>query len=643
MSRAQPALDTGPLRRLVTSVGRRQRMLDSVTALAHRGFPLGLALLAASTLSARWVGSPPRWAWLALVPVVLSLGWASLRPRGWRGDARKLDAHYGLGDKIGNALEFGDTQIRRCPDPSDRRYQAIVEVLLSEAVATAATLKAAPVVPLRVPRPRLVDAAGVAMLAVAAFVPLPVATEAPLPQVARNDNGSAPTGPTPTPRVELAFTEPLRRDLRNLQIGDDPAAALAATILNLLAQLEDGTIDRADALAHLEALDTRLRQTENELEAQLDLAPAHLAEALRQMAEALEQHELTEKAGEALGRNNGDEAERELERAFDQAEHGDAATRKALEQAMRDVRRALARARAKRSDAEARLASAERRLRREQRRQPEAQSEAHERRLARHQKRVDRLRRQHKREQAARREINKLRRLARNSVAARGGQRSLRKQRASQAEMSRQTGDSSRKISRLRRMSAARDALEEARNIIRRAGRKGDSDPRRNRQRKSFVRAAKGEKGKSGTPSMLIEGRVGEDGEQPTALDNGSPTHGGDDGGGDQAGAGAADQATPDPSMLGQGAGEGSGEALGDANSRNLATRDRRVESHEGRGATRAEIIADASQEGFATLPYREVYTDYRAFAQSAMDNEALPPARRRQIRRYFQMIQPRD
>jgi hypothetical protein len=58
---------------------------------------------------------------------------------------------------------------------------------------------------------------------------------------------------------------------------------------------------------------------------------------------------------------------------------------------------------------------------------------------------------------------------------------------------------------------------------------------------------------------------------------------------------------------------------------------------------SRAEVIRDASQEGFANESYRDVYKDYRGHAQSAIDNEALPAAARRRIKRYYQLIQPRE
>ena len=55
-----------------------------------------------------------------------------------------------------------------------------------------------------------------------------------------------------------------------------------------------------------------------------------------------------------------------------------------------------------------------------------------------------------------------------------------------------------------------------------------------------------------------------------------------------------------------------------------------------------AETIRTASQEGFANARYRDVFTDYKSFAQSSIDNESIPAPQRRRIKRYFQMIQPR-
>ena len=93
----------------------------------------------------------------------------------------------------------------------------------------------------------------------------------------------------------------------------------------------------------------------------------------------------------------------------------------------------------------------------------------------------------------------------------------------------------------------------------------------------------------------------------------------------------------------GDGIGDGSEEALGAGDGTRRSAKDVRVDASGRRGASRAEVIRESSQSGFATESYRDVYQDYRAFAQNALDTETLPPAMRRRVKRYFQMIQPRD
>jgi hypothetical protein len=88
--------------------------------------------------------------------------------------------------------------------------------------------------------------------------------------------------------------------------------------------------------------------------------------------------------------------------------------------------------------------------------------------------------------------------------------------------------------------------------------------------------------------------------------------------------------------------GTGTADPLADPSGMKVKTRGIRVNPKQGSGATRAEIIRTASQEGFASADYRDMFVDYKSFAQSSIDSEAVPAAQRRRIKRYFQMIQPR-
>jgi hypothetical protein len=68
-----------------------------------------------------------------------------------------------------------------------------------------------------------------------------------------------------------------------------------------------------------------------------------------------------------------------------------------------------------------------------------------------------------------------------------------------------------------------------------------------------------------------------------------------------------------------------------------------RVYGKEGSGPTRSETILGAAQKGFATEPYRHVYRDYSAVSEQVMSQQRVPPGYRFYVKRYFQMIKPRE
>ena len=68
-----------------------------------------------------------------------------------------------------------------------------------------------------------------------------------------------------------------------------------------------------------------------------------------------------------------------------------------------------------------------------------------------------------------------------------------------------------------------------------------------------------------------------------------------------------------------------------------------RVYGKEGAGPTRSETILGAAEKGFASQPYRKVYGDYTAVSERAMTQQRVPPGYRFYVKRYFQMIKPRE
>jgi hypothetical protein len=62
-----------------------------------------------------------------------------------------------------------------------------------------------------------------------------------------------------------------------------------------------------------------------------------------------------------------------------------------------------------------------------------------------------------------------------------------------------------------------------------------------------------------------------------------------------------------------------------------------------GQGPSRSQVIAGASQGGFASVPYRRVYSEYREHAEAVLERDDVPAGERFYVRRYFELVQPRE
>lgn len=633
--------------RLVRAVQRRERLAEATRLLTGVALPLGLLIAAVALACVRRYPAPDspliHLPWLGLLPTPLVLLWAALRPRHARHAARRLDHHYELHDLLGGAVE-----LTAAPRPDDDPRSAdLVALLGADAEAAAARLDPRPVVPL--PRPGARELllgwlAAAAVLAAMFVPPRPPAIET-VAELPVDPLTTAPVAARPAP--DRALAEPLREDLRTLVGGQDTAAKIAEAMLEVLDAFTRGELDRAAAFARLEQLEQELAAAEAELEATEEADPAILAEGMRELAEALEQEPITTPAGEALARGEAERAEQALADAEDAAAANEA-DMQSLERAMAAAEKALGKAAGENTDTAAQLAEAERRLKRQQK-QPAADPEEQERRLKKQQDRVDQLRRQHEKEKEAQRQLDQLRREAND---AKSGAKGKEQQKRALEKLRRNAGDTARKAQRSRRLGQARDDMEEAKSFLRRAGNGDKQDQKRQKQMQRFAKAAKGKRGdKQKGPTMLVEGDIGDSGE-PMEMDSGGDGQDGDsqgdsqgDGDGDSQGDGQGDsagQSQADGSGQGDGMGQGTQDPLGDPSGLKVKTKGIRVNPKKGQGATRAETIRTASQEGFANARYRDVFTDYKSFAQSSIDNESIPAPQRRRIKRYFQMIQPR-
>jgi hypothetical protein len=82
---------------------------------------------------------------------------------------------------------------------------------------------------------------------------------------------------------------------------------------------------------------------------------------------------------------------------------------------------------------------------------------------------------------------------------------------------------------------------------------------------------------------------------------------------------------------------------VGDATRMSAEHHDTRVLGKLGAGPSRSQTILGSAEKGFASTSYKRVYGDYTAVVEEVMSKEKVPPGYRFYIKRYFQMIKPRE
>ena len=86
------------------------------------------------------------------------------------------------------------------------------------------------------------------------------------------------------------------------------------------------------------------------------------------------------------------------------------------------------------------------------------------------------------------------------------------------------------------------------------------------------------------------------------------------------------------------------GHVQGAATNPKMGTEDTEVAGQDtGQGASRSEVIQGAAERGFASHTYVKVYREYHQVAEEALQKDEVPGGYRFYVRRYFELIRPRD
>jgi hypothetical protein len=112
---------------------------------------------------------------------------------------------------------------------------------------------------------------------------------------------------------------------------------------------------------------------------------------------------------------------------------------------------------------------------------------------------------------------------------------------------------------------------------------------------------------------------------------------------GNDTGDGNAQSHARDDRSGGPGGGPPESAATGATPAAAAASADLHVAGAHGRGPARSQVIYEAASRGFAARPYADVHSDYARHAESELERDEIPAGYRFYVRRYFQMIRPRE
>ena len=625
MSLPNPAAEDSPvaplprLERAARRTGRRLKLRRALTAASLLlPLPLGYAAVVVAVAKALpfSLQQARPWLWGTLVPtavmVLLAVRAAFVRRAPFEG-ALALDRHHGLEDRITNALEFAKLpEAERTP---------LMNAAIADANERAPKLEPRRAARIALPHELgysavlLAGLLGLALLEVRQLRVLPPPVVHVQPMLLSADD------------VEL-FRE-IGQELA--KGGDDPQVSAAARRFNQL--VEDIAAHRMDRREVFE----RLGSLERELSESSELDRESLDEGLKALARELEKSGLTKPAAQALAEKRLADAEQALRELAERLKKKQNPPSKAE---LDKLRAALQKAAAESSERLSSIDQRRKELEEEQqsllkKKQQGDNSAKNEQKLAENRRKLERLGRDKQRAEKGKQKLSELdkqlqeaaRQLMQDAQAA--GQ-SLESAAEDVNRMAKQQLTDEQKKEMLKR-------LQELREVLRQQGKGGKEQMDRMQRFGERARGGgkPGQPGSGSKPGQLRLSRGSEGGGIDVPMPGSSP------------GAGAEGQASGQEGsgQPGKGAGAGHDPNLaGDPTKLDGKTQDVSAAGVDsGQGSASAEVIYGAAERGFVGKGYQQVFTDYQTVAEQVMEQDEIPPGYRFYVRRYFQLIRPRD
>lgn len=645
------------IRRAASAVELRMRLARVVRVLPY--VLIGSFIVVAATLTARkllfthFSEARARQVLIATAAfAVIALLAAALRRLPPRAGSIALDRSHRLSDRLTSALAFAELA------PAERT--PMMDVAIDDACAHTTSLSASKAAPIRAPWELLVAFGMLPLLVALALLEIRIAVPVP-PPIAKTID-APPMSPD-----DIELFKEAARELEKQNTSPEMKAAIEK-FNQLIEDLANKRLDRTEAFRRMEEL-------ERDLMKGAEADAKKLEEELKRTGQELSKSDLAKPIGDALQKKDLEKAKKEMHALAEQLKAGkkvDKASldrlRKAMEDAAKQRKDALAAINEKRQ--ELRDEILKKKEEKKKKEDPDGgakkEDDPEEQVIKKKERELERLDREAEQQERAGRSLDRLDRDLAKAAA------DLAKELGLSAEDLEKAAED---INRMQQDEMSdkdkeelRKRLQELRELLRQQGQAGKERLKRMMKFGKRARGQGGQQGQGQGQNGQGQGQDGEDGEdgeekpgQGQGQGQGQNGQGQGQGltvglgqgqgpggmpGGDQPGGQNGQNGGPaDGPPGGQGWGVGHDPNLkGDRTDLKSSTNATRAEAQDtGQGPSNSEVILAAAERGFKGGPYKKVYKDYRTYAEQEINKDEIPDGYRFYVRRYFQLIRPRE
>ncbi|HEY1956613.1 MAG TPA: hypothetical protein VGH28_13415 [Polyangiaceae bacterium] len=656
--------------RIAKVAGRAERRIRAARALTWASEAACVALVAAVvTLVLRKTNHiSERTAWVAfaleaaLVIAAGATGWARKLPA--RAGALALDRHHGLADRLASALSFGELpQAERTP---------FMDAAIDDALAVVQNVEPKKAVP--IPPPYEAPVLALLLLVLGGVSLFEIREHHPAMSQKTID-------PVDVTADDLdAFKNFLNNEEQKNQ--SDEAKDATQEFNKLIEDLANKRLDRTEAFRRMQALEDKL-QTGNPADKKA------MEDALQKMGEEMKKSDLTKHAGESFENKDLKDAERNFQDLAKQLRQSNGKVDKDQLDKMREALKAAAdNAKKNREELEKKRDDLKKEVdllkKKQQENHPDggAPDDKEKDLLQKKERELERLDQQAQQAQNTERQLSKL-----DQDLQQAAEDLMRELGASAQDLDQGAEDIDRMAQQEmtdQEKEELKQKLQELRELLRQQGQGGHQQMVRLQRFQQHARGQGGQGGQGGGQQgqggdqQSGEGQQGQgqqgqgqQGQGQQGQGQGQQGQGQGQGGQSGQGQGGSEVWVVGPNgekilMLTRGQGQGgSGQGgqggqngqpghgwgtghdphvQGQASNMKTGTQDTQVTGQDtGQGQSRSQVILGAAERGFTNRGYTKVFREYHTVAEEALNKDEIPGGYRFYVRRYFQLIRPRD